>query len=706
MVGDAGTAAPISRLHAENAHTARTAESRTEILESAHGKVAELLGVLNRAETAGNTASANKSRSALAKLNAVISNSAATNAQLQDALREAEAGENAAESELEDAAIEDAEDDAHEHEYWEDHNYRQREQYYSDLYEQDPEEFWHQRAEQDFTNNPFVDPSTGQINDLAGFARYFGFGQQDYNMLRHVDSGPLANDAGVRRNPTLYGALASHAQVDPQVRDALNNSQTPQDVASNHMTAIGRELRYMRPEDREKIVARLDEWQRSQTLTDEQKKTVQDFRHFVNRGWLDRDAIEAMQRGDTFNNFAAMQQHVDRARARHRETLGQAADVTSPEAVDRLRSMAQANGIDTSKPTGEWLADLGRSQLGKPEYEQAFAPIRESAQRIRGANAYVDVINALDRAYPNPADRDRLFYNKTPEERMQLVRDLYNQSNGQPMTVEMERMVRFQAEHIRTPADVGHMMAAAREGRINEFYSQRVAQGLQERAQAGDANAVRDLQNLGAINDHIKQIASSNPELARDIQQRLRSAGLDQIATGTVDYAALAKVTTDAIAAHVQRTDSGRRISEQQLDRNMDAVDKAKALAQEIVNPNGVQGPSTPTQAQANPPAAAQQPTADSNMLRALHLAQERGAINSAAHYNPEQSTQAKPQGDAQQQQVQQQEAQARANEESKKAAEAAKKNGVSEGQAAANAQSQTVANAGSRAAGQAAARS
>lgn len=679
MVSDASSAGPIGRLYSEQGFGDRTAQSRFDINASVEAEIIRATNQLAEIDASKYPEAHGKLSSLIAKLAQMRGNPNVSAGEINALVAQLDATTHSSESEAaaaDDGTSLDSYDDGY-------YNYAS--------YNNDREAYWNEYINHDYSDNPYV--QDGRISNLDGFLDHYNFSNQISPVMHNVDNA-LSQDAGVHRNPTLYGATASFAQIDPQIAQANGKAKDASDVASNHATAVARHLRYMSPDDRQKALSAIDEWSKSHTLTQAQKDTMRDFRHFVDRGWLDKEAIQSLQQGQTLNNFSALQAHVDRARERHRGMLTEAAGVASPEEINTLRTMAQQNSINTDRPAGEWLADLGRSQRENPAYRAASEPIRENMMRIRASHAYVDAVNVLDRAIPDAAERDRVFYNATPEARMALVRDAYNQSNGQPMTPEMERMVRFQAEHIRTPADVGAMVQARNEGKIDQFYQQRIVARLQENAGRGDQNAVKDLQNLTAMNEALGRI--SDPQVRQDIQQRMRSTAFDQLASGQIDYNRLAAIVSSS-AAVPNNSQTSVTLTKAQMEQKIEDQASLARLGQAIADPRGVAvGLNASTSALPAPAATQAPPSNETPLEKAQREAKASGGLPTGVRSEEQSVTNPE---------VKKEQPPATVAQKAEEAAEAAKKAGTSAGQEAPTTQPQTVASAGSRATGVAAAR-
>lgn len=442
----------------------------------------------------------------------------------------------------------------------------------------------------DYYDNPFV--RDGRVDDIDGFAKHYGFEEKILNYHASI----TANDPGIHRNPDLMAFTGTFAKIDPEYREATLNARTVPDLAANDMTGLIRNQPYMDTKDRQAYLDKLDHYQKSATLTPEQRDTMKSFRHMVEHGYLDAEAIADIRAGNTFNDFDRMKGHVDRARARYQGMLGQASNLSSPESVEALRKLAQERNINVDRPVGEWLSDLRIKHKGDAEIEKAYAPVKENMQRIRSMNAYVDVIKVLEEKY-TPAERDRLFYNASAEQRLVTVRDVYNATKGKdtghPMTPEMENVLRYQIELVRTPEDARALVQAVAEGKADQFYQERHFASLEQRVKAGDQAAIKDIKNLQAIDEHIKRIEATNPSLAATLRQEVRSVAFDQLAEkGSIDYNGLAQVAASAVERSTQvATASGTR-SEAALEKKMEASVAGQEMVAAMKNADGISTPS------------------------------------------------------------------------------------------------------------------
>lgn len=449
----------------------------------------------------------------------------------------------------------------------------------------------------DYYDNPFV--RDGRVEDIDGFAKRYGFEEKVLNHHASV----TASDPGIHRNPDLMAFAGTFAKVDPEYRAATLKARTVPDQAANDMTGLIRNMPYMDLKDRQAFLEKLDQYQKSTTLTLGQRDTMKSFRHMVEHGFLDADAIADIRAGNTFNDFDRMKGHVDRARSRYQGMLGQATNLSSPESVEALRELAQARNIDVDRPAGEWLSDLRIKHKGDPEVEKAYAPVKENMQRIRSMNAYVDVIKVLEDKY-TPAERDRLFYNASAEQRMTTVRDIYNATKGKdtghPMTPDMENVLRYQINLVRTPEDARTLVQAVASGKADQFYQERHFASLEQRVKAGDQAAIKDMKNLQAIDEHIKRIESTNPSLATTLRQEVRSVAFDQLAkNGSIDYNGLAQVAASAVERSTQAATPNGARSEAALEKKMEAAAAGQEMVAAMKNADGVATPSKGAEAAA-----------------------------------------------------------------------------------------------------------
>lgn len=553
-------------------------------------------------------------------------------------------------------------------------------------YEREEQAYWHRRAMEDYYDNPYVGED-GRVNDVDGFARHHDF---DVNQQRHhsnITSAFAQTDPAIHNNPTLMGLSGSLSARDPAVLQANMAAKSPADLVSNDMSGIVRNMRHMSSEDRKAYLDRLGAWEKSQSaLTPEQRETVSKFRHLVDKGYLSPEAIADIRQGNTFNNLDRMRGHVDRAQQTYRDALGEAARRSTPEDVERLRQAAGQAGVsltDTSgnaRPIGDVLADFRGKQrdnpalANDPAIRQATNNLRGAMNTVRAEDAYRDVIEALDKSR-SPEERQRQFYNKTPEQRAQMVENLYKQSRGMEMTPEMRNQLMAQVRLHSTPEQAGAFMAATSRGYEDR---ERIAikhtiDGLSERAARGDGAAASDLRNLQTISQHVDAIRKDDPQLADRLSQSLRNAAYEQAGkTGTVDYAALSQIVTTAVAGHKPAMSGGitERAAVSMAASQSSAIEKANTLGAQLLNQNGVQAPTPPAN--------------ETPMERAARLAKEAGATNSTARHNPE--TPPAPATSAQTPAATQEQA----AEKAKEAATAAKAAGTTGGQEALAAQTPT----------------
>lgn len=464
-------------------------------------------------------------------------------------------------------------------------------------------QYWDDYARYDFYNNPYVDPETQKVReqDLEKFARHFNL---DADVVKkHSDISK--NDSHIHNNPDALALSGGLSKIDPRTKKENMAAKTTADLAANDATGIGRNLPYMTPAAREKFIAQLGVWEKSQTLTGDEKKTIAQFRHLVDRGYLSNEAIAAMKRGDTFNNIGEIKKHVDEAQQRYRNHLTEAARNSSPDEMKRLNDLAREHGVPMEgkdgqpRTAGDILADLRAKQRHgdfTPEQnhviDTAFKPISQQLAHMRGRAAYGNVMDQLSK---NPEEM-RKYLALSPEQRADRVEQLYRQARGEKMPPEMLNVVRSHANLLGTREQVQQFQAAfaaAQQGdptKLDSFYHQRLTEDLQEKAKS-DPKAAEQLKQLESVGAAVRTLRETDPALAKRLTQELRNAASDSVTnTGKVDTGALVKIIDDAKkeAAHAVSAAPNDQLAQIGIDRlkvlNAIAVPAAHDLSKSAAN--------------------------------------------------------------------------------------------------------------------------
>lgn len=507
-------------------------------------------------------------------------------------------------------------------------------------YEHEEQAYWHQRAIEDYYDNPYVG-SDGRIHDMDGFANHYGF--QHPGFLRQTND-VFANDPNIHNNPDIVGFRGTASNEVQAYRE--NPGRTPDEVSRNDHTAAVALLGRGTAQNRDRALEILDRAygfgpNASTSISGEERVQGYRLRALMRDGYLTPEQIAEASRPGAFNNPTFTRDLVAAGEARRAETLREAMPYVSDRARQEIIEAARARGVNVDQPFERIVDDARRAahtpdgsnvpyNQQNPQLRGALNTLRTEVGEYRARQTFRDVILDMDSRL-TPEQRDQHYYNQSPENRLALMRTLYQERNGQPMPSHVENAVRFNLQHIRTPEETGRYIEAVRTNNpenIERFYAGQAERVLQERVARGDQAAVQDLSNMQQLNNHIRSVAQVNETLARELSDNVRRAAYEQLAaTGRVDYNNIAQLAASTIERSVNSTvaPSGR-IAEAALDRQEQGRERAREFVQAIQNPNGIQAPSvTPA-----PPAN------ESPMERAARVARETGATNSTARHNPE----------------------------------------------------------------------
>lgn len=480
--------------------------------------------------------------------------------------------------------------------------------------------YWDDYYETDFNDNLFTD--NGYVNNIDGFAKHYGF---DANFLNATNE-PFKNDPAIHNNAAMLGFRGAAAQTNQAYRE--NPGKTPADVAGNDHVALMGALKYGSREAIDKALKTLetsygyDEKTGAKSLDPAVKADFYRLRSLIREGHLSPEEIQAAFDKKSFNNPDFIKATIEAGEVR-RMAATKAASAFIPDHIkEKVLEEAKAKGIDISQPF-EKVMEEARKAARTPDgsdtpYNDQNSSIRAALSAAKGAiedhrgtQIFGDVVKLMDKNL-TPEERDRLYYNKSPEERLKLFEDLYHKENGQPMPTAVRNVVKYNIDHIRTQAETGAFIAAnelaAKENSpksVVNYYTHQAEKVLAEKASNGDSAASKDLNNLQAIDKHLEVVSKDNPELAERLREKILITGYNQVAQGRVDYREISKVIqkeTAAFLAEKERQAAEGQISEKVYDRAKSAAISSGNLDKGVQDTRGIKMPVSDTTTVSPPP--------------------------------------------------------------------------------------------------------
>lgn len=468
---------------------------------------------------------------------------------------------------------------------------------------------WNDYYATDFDNNPYT--YDGFVTDIDDFAKHYGF---DANFLRATNE-PFKDDPAVYNNANMQGLRGTIAKANSAYLDSPG--KTPADIAGNDHVGLMGMLKYGSREAIDKALKTLeasygyDEKTGAKSLNPAVKADFYRLRSLIRDGHLTPDEIQAAFDKKSFNNPDFIKATIEAGEDR-RMAATKAVSVFIPDAVkEKLLAEAKAKGIDISQPFEKIMEEarkVARTPDGSdvPYKEQnsslraALSVAKGAIEEHRGTRIFGEVVELMDKKL-TPAERDTYYYNKTPEERLKLFADLYQNEYKQPMPAAVRNAVQYNIDHIRTPAETGAFMAAQKLSAeekspraIMVYYTAQAEKVLAENLANGNQAAQKDLTNLRAIDKHLETVAKDNAELAERLRGKILVAGYQQVTQGRVDYTEIAKVIekeTAVFLAEKEKLAAKGVISERAEERVLKAAGKANTLKEAVQDTTGIKLP-------------------------------------------------------------------------------------------------------------------
>jgi hypothetical protein len=426
---------------------------------------------------------------------------------------------------------------------------------------------WDNYCQTDFRNNPHV--YNGKVSDVNGFANHYGFDKE----FLTITNEPFKDDPNVHNNPDILGLRGTLAKDNPAYHQ--NPGKTADAVAGNdHIASLGL-MKYATREAIDKALETLDKTYGydkktgAKSISEEKRKEFRSLRQLIKEGYVSPETIALASDPNSYNNAETIQKIIEDGEKRRAEVVRKS-EASIPEKVkEALLAKAQAAGIDIHRPLEEVMADARKvvftpDQSGKEfkhqqpelraELRAALKQVTKSIEDHRAKGIFSDTILLMDEKL-TPAQRDKEYYSKSPQQRLEFLKNIYQDQYGQPMSKDVENQVKYQLEHVRTPAETRAFIEATRNAEnknpdaLMEFYTRQTVTVLSEKAATGDKSAAENLSYFQLVQDGYSKIAASSSSLAKNVKGMLVEEGAEQIsAKGQVDFGEMYRTLTESIA--------------------------------------------------------------------------------------------------------------------------------------------------------------
>lgn len=429
-------------------------------------------------------------------------------------------------------------------------------------------------AETDFNRSAGVefDTETGfyKVRDYSAFARQHGF---DAVLIEHVNRLSPANDP-IRDDPAMTAMTATIAKNDPAVAAAQKAATSVGDRMANDAAGIMRHMKYLTESQKDELEKTFKKYAESTGLSPEEKKAATRFFHLARNGYIDPEVVERAIKGDLFNKPAEMVKYVEEAHKKRVQDVKAGLHFSSEEDINKVHELSKkflTPDENSSLSTEEKAARLLGRYSKEPEVKEQLSGLKKNIDSMRGGSVFSEVVRIMDEKL-TPAERNAQFYNKSPDERMELIKDLYGKSRNAPMDEGVARLVRAQVELMNTPEKVGKYLAAQNEyhktGNLSPVIGvakEQIYATLGEKAKNGDANAKETLGNLQTIDKHLDVLGSISPIVADRVRQKIGAeayANLLEGKGGKLDYDKIQTLIKDETEAYKANAQSNGRTSE------------------------------------------------------------------------------------------------------------------------------------------------